>query len=353
MDMKTTGFNKALLRVALSLLLIAAQACGTAQKYQNLSGEQSHESEQASLQLIAVDRIGEALGFQLLSVNGIESSVMPGAEIQIPAGNVHLELRVTWSNETVEELTIKFDAAVEVTYRLAVFELREPIKKPQANSTPSSPDSMGDAMAEGLGVGLIIALLPWIIVTSPVWYPIGMALEDERPFPDCCFVWLEEVDGKLASGEAPPSASGEAPPSDEKSLLDLSEYELTYRAKIAEEAKSGDPEDQLQQYYNLVEIDLVSAHKWLCKSADSGHPDARFRVGLLFETGSEKVPKDFRVAYVWYVLAAESGHYWGEANARRIQTEYLTAEGLAEARQKFNEWRPGECATDFGLSLNE
>lgn len=345
MEMNTSTFNNALLRVALSLLLIAVQACGTAQKYQKSSGEQLRENEQALLQLVSVDHIGKAKGFQLLSVNGTESSVLPGNETKIPSGIVHLKVEVKWSNEIVEQLKTEFDSEAEAIYRLAIFELGEPPKEPQPTYPSSPPDTLGDAMAEGAGMGLFIALLPWIIVTSPIWVPIGLALEDERPFPDCCFVWVARVDGELASGEAPPA--------DKKTFLGLSENELKYRAQIADKAKNEDPEAQLQQYYNLVEIDLASAHQWLCKSADNGHPDARFRLGLLFETGSEKLPQDFGMAYVWYLLATESGHHWGESNARLIQTEHLTAEGLAEARQKFIDWRPGDCASDLGLPISK
>ena len=123
--------------------------------------------------------------------------------------------------------------------------------------------------------------------------------------------------------------------------------------ELLQKAEEGNSEAQLQLYYRTIAKDEETAHRWLCRSAEQGHPDARYRLALLFENGNEKCPQDFTRAYVWYLLAAESGHHWGEPNARRIQTEYLSTEGLLEARQKFSDWRPGDCATDLGLPISK
>ena len=316
--MKNSGFNNALLRVALSLLLVAVQACGTANKYQTTSSQPPLENRQALLELVAVEYIGEAKEFQLQFVNGVEMNVLPGNEIEIPAGNVQLEVQVEWSNEFVEEPTIRIDAEAGAIYRLAVFELKERLKKLETPPTSSSPDSLGDAMAEGFGMGLIIALLPWIIVTSPIWYPIGMALEDERPFPDCCFVWVEKVDGGLAYGKVPPEPPGVRP---------------------SQQAREGGVGNTVTREYSgeLGE---------LCRDADSGEADALYRIGDLYWFGTPPAKQNFTRAYVWYSLAAAKGHYWAEKAVLRTR-DYLIESDLARAEGLIKSWGPGQCQMEL------
>ena len=208
--MKTPEFNNVLRRVALSFQLLAVQACGTAQKYPNISGESPTEKGQAVLQLVANDRIGEAKGFRLLSVNGIDLSVPAGDQIGIPVGDVDLELEIEWSNEIVEQLTIKFDAEAQATYKLAIYELLEPTIEPQVSSN-YSPDSVGDVIAEVIGETLKTTVIfgagLYLIPTMPIWVPIVESLKDKGPFQDCCFVWVEKVDGEVKSGDVPPDDS--------------------------------------------------------------------------------------------------------------------------------------------------
>jgi len=146
----------------------------------------------------------------------------------------------------------------------------------------------------------------------------------------------------------------EGPPSERvivhRSIFaDVSQAELSTKAQQGKAAKHGEPEAHLQLYFNTVAKEPRDAHQWLCQSADQGHPDARYRLALVFEHGQEGFDKDYVKAYVWYVLAAQSGSYWGETNARRIASEHLTPGDLVEARRKVAEWRPGDCATDLGL----
>lgn len=127
--------------------------------------------------------------------------------------------------------------------------------------------------------------------------------------------------------------------------------ELRNKAKQGDNARQGEPEAQLQLYYNLVGQDRAAAHRWLCKSADAGHPDARYRLALLYENGMEGVNKNNVRAYLWYTLAAESGSYWGGRHAIRLRNEHLTAQALIEAEDAVQKWRPGHC--EFGLGLGE
>jgi TPR repeat protein len=124
---------------------------------------------------------------------------------------------------------------------------------------------------------------------------------------------------------------------------------LSHKTKKLEEAKRGNLEAQLQQYYSLVIRAPADAHQWLCKSADQGHPDARYRLALLYEYGNEGFERDYIRAYLWYVLAAETGSYWAGRHLQRLARDHLSPDDTVEAKKALREWKPGQCEVDLGL----
>jgi len=122
-----------------------------------------------------------------------------------------------------------------------------------------------------------------------------------------------------------------------------SDEELRAAAILGTKACQGEADSQLQRYFGLIGTDPAAAHLWLCKSADQGHPEARYRLGLLYEDGNEGFEKNPVMAYMWYVLAGESGKYWGGRHALRLKQEVLGPEELAQAEKAVREWRPGQC----------
>lgn len=108
----------------------------------------------------------------------------------------------------------------------------------------------------------------------------------------------------------------------------------------------------LQLYYKMIDINKAEAHQWLCKSADGGYPDARFRLALLYEHGHEGIVQSSVYAYLWYVLAAQSGSYWGEKNAFRLKNDILTLESIDSAEQLIKKWKPGQCEIDLRFTEN-
>ena len=435
--MKTPEFNNVLRRVALSFLLLAVQACGTAQKYPNISGESPTEKGQAVLHLVANDHIGEAKGFRLLSVNGIDFSLPVGNRIRIPVGNVDIELEIEWSNEIVEQLIIKFDAEAQAIYKLAIYELPEPEKEPQSRDYRlPSVETFASDMGAALVISVLITFGIFLLPAMPVLAIISHSVY-ERPFPDCCFVWVEKVDGEVKSGDAPPDDSdyalaerlqslkkeldkgddsrelkielarlgyteplkilanegdrqasmelahlGYTEPlktlaneGDRKATIDL--YEMTgISGPLYQLAESGDPEakaiveaiearksrkerlamavltDRAEsgsaeaQYKMYMRVNASDPLVWLCRAADGGHPYARYRLGLLYEQGIEGVEQNNARAQMWYVLASESGHPWGDTNADRIQRTVTTAEAQ-EFSRLLRLWHPGQCEMDL------
>lgn len=119
--------------------------------------------------------------------------------------------------------------------------------------------------------------------------------------------------------------------------------------KVAESAYNGDAEAQLQMYWRIPTPDRF---EWLCRSADQGHLDARYRIGILYEHGSEALPSDYVRAYQWYMMAAEVGAYWAGRAAERIK-EKLTPEQMAQAERLISEWRPGQCSLELKITIKE
>jgi hypothetical protein len=134
---------------------------------------------------------------------------------------------------------------------------------------------------------------------------------------------------------------------------DQSQEDLLYKLQQGKNAKQGEAEEQLQLYYNAVKQDPVVAHRWLCESADQGHPEARYRLAILYENGSEGIRKDSVMAYVWYTLAGESGEYWGGRNALRLMKDNLSTEAIKQAEDMVRKRQPGQCEHEiFGTEPN-
>lgn len=112
-------------------------------------------------------------------------------------------------------------------------------------------------------------------------------------------------------------------------------------------------ETQLQLYYDTVGQDRISAHRWLCKSADRGYAEARYRLGLLYENGSEGIKKDYVRSYLWYALSAQSGSFSGKRDALRLKEDILNAESIAAAENMVEKWQPGQCEIDLAIEQEQ
>jgi hypothetical protein len=104
---------------------------------------------------------------------------------------------------------------------------------------------------------------------------------------------------------------------------------------------------QLELYYGAISQDKTKlAHLYLCSSADQGHPDARYRIGWLYENCAEGLSCSSIRALYWYRLAAKSQHYLGAVNAKRL-TEASKPDELAEVERLIEAWEPGQCSRDL------
>ena len=133
-----------------------------------------------------------------------------------------------------------------------------------------------------------------------------------------------------------------------KAIVEAIEARKSRKEKLAiailtDRAESSSAEAQYQMY---MRVNVSNPLVWLCRAADGGHPYARYRLGLLYEQGIEGVEQNYARAQMWYVLASESGHPWGDTNADRIQRT-ATTEEVQEFSRLLRLWHPGQCELDL------
>jgi len=110
-------------------------------------------------------------------------------------------------------------------------------------------------------------------------------------------------------------------------------------------ASQGKAEAQLQLYWNNPGDE--QAFKWLCRAADQGNTEARYRLGLLYENGSGGAPKDPIDAYMWYRLSAHTGNYMRASDQAKRLYAKMTIEQKRQAERRLFEWNPGKCERDY------
>jgi len=347
------NINNTAIGVALSLLIVLMQACTTSREYPTKIGEQPLTERTAYFSPLAGKQLGKARRVELISINEEGIDIYNNKEITIPSGEESkIKFLVEWSNGFEQEGEIAFEAKPDATYKLSVYELDETEREDLSKRASSANDTFGGAMAEGMGMGLIIALSPLIVVTSPVWYPVGKALEGDSsklPFSSCCFAWIEVDDGQVESGAKPQK---------------LVKYE---RLEVL--AEKGGPKEQ----YNLFKLDpSYETLIWLCRAADQGLPDAREELGWLYFNGSAThagfddyiISADLTRACLWLHLAGEivitgqkhrtdiledSVPY--DTNELIRTEKAMTEDELQKAKELISAWEPGQCCRDISMYL--
>lgn len=119
---------------------------------------------------------------------------------------------------------------------------------------------------------------------------------------------------------------------------------LSHR-EFYENAERGDPDAQLQVYYDPNADDPLL---WLCRAAGNRNPEAAFRLALLYENGIEGVTQDHVRARLWYRLAAMMGHPWGKANADRLAANFRSPD-LEKVQRLLEQWQAGQCEVQLGF----
>lgn len=117
---------------------------------------------------------------------------------------------------------------------------------------------------------------------------------------------------------------------------------ITDKKDLFVRAQDGDAEAQYQLYWSTVSADAREAHTWLCEAAEYGHPDARYRIGLLYRYGNEGLPQDLAKAYLWYHLAANAGNVSARKVLKALVPKMKPSE-LSRGESLLETWKPGQC----------
>jgi TPR repeat protein len=84
-----------------------------------------------------------------------------------------------------------------------------------------------------------------------------------------------------------------------------------------------------------VGTDFEKASKWFRKSADQGHAQAQYALGIIF-SGGRMGAVDVAEGYVWFCLAEKSGFAIAAEDCKILEDE-LSPEELAAAQTRMNE----------------
>ena len=131
-----------------------------------------------------------------------------------------------------------------------------------------------------------------------------------------------------------------------KEEAEKAKEEAEYESKNKKLSEQGDASAQLNMYQILWYEDTGEALRWLCRSADQGNSDARYRLGQLYQgissTEREFIQPDKIQAYVWYSLSGKDYDYF-------IYESNFSDQELELAKSALAQWQPGQCERSLGL----
>ena len=107
------------------------------------------------------------------------------------------------------------------------------------------------------------------------------------------------------------------------------------RRQYSDPPPSGNVKDQFQRAFDLYDQQrYAEAFKLYQYLADQDHPEAQFKLGLMYELG-QGVVQGYTQAVYWYLKAAEQGN----SNARyNLALKYLAGQGVTKDATKAAYW---------------
>lgn len=128
--------------------------------------------------------------------------------------------------------------------------------------------------------------------------------------------------------------------------------------ELMDRVKHGNAEDlTAEEQYEVSKFYSRSGEtdeyeKWKCLAANSGHPESQYGRGVSYSLGSVTGNPDYVFAYMWYALAASSGHTLA-AKFRDIRAEEMAPEEIAEAERLVAEWQPNPTECELNTAQTE
>ncbi|MFC4524360.1 hypothetical protein [Cupriavidus pinatubonensis] len=153
---------------------------------------------------------GKKSWFVRLAVDGMEQL----SPAYLEPGSHAIVARIRWSNHCTDDTELTLEVTANHRYAIGSFELASDQHPEDARVLLLGEiprPSLGMAAASGAASGALLGSLPLVIMTAPVWGPVYLIsrknptrLPTNRPFENCCFVWIQDVDsGELVAGSRP------------------------------------------------------------------------------------------------------------------------------------------------------
>lgn len=166
------------------------------------------------------------VGYGYFKSNGkkvkLVSFTVDGTEHYSPtyleSGSHTILTRLQWSNHWMDDTELAVQVAAGHRYAIMSFELapEQHPKNAQLQLMDARPEPpLWMYAAGGATYGALIGALPVIIMTAPLWGPAYLISQKyppppptSRPFENCCFVWIQDVDsGAVVAGSSPVAPS--------------------------------------------------------------------------------------------------------------------------------------------------
>ena len=151
---------------------------------------------------------GGARSVEIVSVDGEK---VTETAIEILPGVHRIEVEAKWSNGWKDKSELPFSAMAGERYLVGIYELR-PGEDPETADfrERTSGEVAGEvAIAAALMAPPIVIFLAPLIVSARV---IADKLAEDRPFQDCCFLWIQEKEsGRVLAGVTPRGSRSNQP----------------------------------------------------------------------------------------------------------------------------------------------
>jgi hypothetical protein len=151
---------------------------------------------------------GRATSVEIVSVDGEK---LNETVIEVLPGVHRVEVQAKWSNGWKDKSELTFPAMAGESYQVGIYELR-PGEDPE---TADFREWTSVEVAGAASVTALMAIPPINIFLAPLIVSarvIGDELAKDRPFQDCCYLWIQEKEsGKVLAGVTPRGSRSNQP----------------------------------------------------------------------------------------------------------------------------------------------
>ena len=151
---------------------------------------------------------GGARSVEIVSVDGEK---VTETAIEILPGVHRIEVEAKWSNGWKDKSELPFSAMAGERYLVGIYELR-PGEDPE---TADFRERTSGEVAGEVAIGAALMAPPISIFLAPLIMSarvIADKLAEDRPFQDCCFLWIQEKEsGRVLAGVTPRGSRSNQP----------------------------------------------------------------------------------------------------------------------------------------------